>query len=222
VRLWDFAVAIHGEPGVDAGLIDLQDNHGQCVSYLLWAVWAARHGRAVSEAELTLAAGLARDWEAEVGGPLRATRRALKRPRPPMADAGREALRATVKANELSAERTLLEALEALTPKPTAPYSADVAQRLHAAMAAWSGSASISGKLGSTSTKVPHPEVLGAQRRASKDAVAGQVRPSRPAARAPQDEELCGAAAKPAARGSTPGPIPALAILLPIFERFAI
>ena len=54
MKLWDFAVAIHGEPGVDAGLLDLQDNHGQCVSYLLWAVWAARHGRAVDEAELAL------------------------------------------------------------------------------------------------------------------------------------------------------------------------
>jgi uncharacterized protein (TIGR02444 family) len=138
VRLWDFAVAIHGEPGVDAGLIDLQDNHGQCVSYLLWAVWAAQHGRIVGEAELALAAGLARDWEAEVGGPLRAVRRNLKRPWPPMADAGREALRTRVKASELAAERTLLEALQTLTPKRVAPRGVDVAQRLHAAMAAWS------------------------------------------------------------------------------------
>jgi len=141
VKLWDFAVAIHGEPGVDAGLIDLQDNHGQCVSYLLWAVWAARHGRAVGEAELALAAGLARDWEAEVSAPLRAARRNLKRSWPPMADTKREALRTRVKASELSAERTLLEALEALTPRRRG--AGDVAERLRAAMAAWSPPAPI-------------------------------------------------------------------------------
>jgi uncharacterized protein (TIGR02444 family) len=140
VRLWDFAVAIHGEPGVDAGLIDLQDNHGQCVSYLLWAVWAARHGRPVGEAELALAAGLARDWEAEVAAPLRAARRSLKRPWPPMADAKREALRTRVKASELSAERTLLEALEALAPRRPGA-GASVVEQLRAAMTAWSGSA---------------------------------------------------------------------------------
>jgi uncharacterized protein (TIGR02444 family) len=141
VKLWDFALAIHGEPGVDAGLIDLQDNHGQCVSYLLWAVWAARHGRAVGTAELTLASGLARSWEAEVAGPLRSVRRTLKRPWPPMADARREALRTKVKASELSAERTLLEALEALTPRRRG--AGDVAARLQAAMAAWSPPAPI-------------------------------------------------------------------------------
>jgi len=143
VKLWDFAVAIHGEPGVDAGLIDLQDNHGQCVSYLLWAVWAVRRGRRVGEAELILAVRLARDWEAEVGGPLRAVRRTLKRPWPPMADTRREALRTKVKASELSAERTLLEALEALTPRQGRGDGADVAERLYAAMAAWSSPAPV-------------------------------------------------------------------------------
>ena len=138
MRLWDFAVAIHGEPGVDVGLIDLQDNHGQCVSYLLWAVWAARHGRPVTEAELTVAAGLVWDWEAEVTAPLRASRRALKRSWPPMTDVRREALRTKVKAVELSAERTLLEALEAATPKRAGKASGGVAEGLHAAMVAWS------------------------------------------------------------------------------------
>jgi len=138
MRLWDFAVAIHGEPGVDVGLIDLQDNHGQCVSYLLWAVWAARHGRPVTEAELTVAAGLAWDWEAEVTAPLRASRRALKRSWPPMNDVRREALRTKVKAVELSAERTLLEALEAATPRRRGKGGDDVAKSLHAAMTVWS------------------------------------------------------------------------------------
>ena len=222
MKLWDFALAIHGEPGMDAGLIDLQDNHGQCVSYLLWAVWAARHGRPVTDAELAVAAGLARDWEAEVTAPLRAARRALKQPRPPMADARRDALRTRVKAVELAAERTLLEALEAATPKRAGQAGGDVAEQLRAAMAAWSAPAPIGSKRGSPSIKAPRPEVLGAQRRASKAATAAQVRPSRPAARAPQDEVMGGAAAKPAIYRFTSAPIPVLETLLPIFETFAI
>jgi len=221
MRLWDFAVAIHGEPGVDAGLIDLQDNHGQCVSYLLWAVWAARHGRPLTKTALTAAAGLARNWEAEVTAPLRAARRTLKRPRPPMADARREALRTKVKAIELSAERTLLEALEAATPRATSAPRGAVAERLAEAMAVWSATAPGGGTRGSTRTKGPHPEAPGAKRRASKDAAAAQVRPSRPAARAPQDEEGYGAAAKLTACSAT-APAAVLAPLLPIFETFAI
>jgi uncharacterized protein (TIGR02444 family) len=137
MRLWAFAVALHGEPGVDAALIDLQDHHGQCVSYLLWAVWAARQDRPVDAGDLQAAVGLARDWETQVTAPLRAARRNLKRTWP-MADAPRERLRTRVKAAELSAERTLLEALEALTPKRGAAGGGDLAARLHAALRAWS------------------------------------------------------------------------------------
>jgi len=142
VKLWDFAVTIHAEPGVDAALLDLQDNHGQCVSYLLWAVWTARTGRPVGQAALASAAGLAQAWEAEVAGPLRAARRNLKRPWPPMADGRRERLRSKVKAVEMAAERTLLDSLEALTPRRRGP-SGTVAERLAEAMAAWSPPASI-------------------------------------------------------------------------------
>ena len=143
MRLWDFAVAIHAEPGVDAGLLDLQDNHGQCVSYLLWAVWTARMGRPVSQAQRASAAELARAWESEVGGPLRAARRNLKRSRPPMSDEAREALRSQVKAVEMDAERALIEALEATTSAGSGSGAADVAERLGAAMAAWSPTAPI-------------------------------------------------------------------------------
>ena len=39
---WDWAVEVHGRPGVDEALTTLQDHHGQCVAYLLWAAWAAQ------------------------------------------------------------------------------------------------------------------------------------------------------------------------------------
>lgn len=139
--LWDFAVAIHAAPGVDEGLIALQDHHGQCVSYLLWAVWTARCGRSANGAVLANGAALARNWEAEVTAPLRAARRALKRGWDPVPDGAREALRSEVKAGEFAAERLLMQALEALTPERAA--AGDVRERLAAAMGAWGGPAAI-------------------------------------------------------------------------------
>ena len=141
MSLWERASRAYESAEVERLCLELQDDYGQCVSYLLWAVWAARHGRPVTQAELILAAGLARDWEAEVTAPLRAARRALKQPRPPMADARREALRTRVKAVELAAERTLLEALEAATPKRGGRAGYDVAEALRAAMLVWSAPA---------------------------------------------------------------------------------
>ncbi len=141
MRLWDFAVAIHAAPGMDEGLIALQDHHGQCVSYLLWAVWTARCGRTADAAVLTQAAALARNWEAEVTAPLRAARRALKRDWTPVPGDAREALRSKVKEAEFAAERLLLEALEALAPD--AGPLADVRDRLAAAMSVWAEPAPI-------------------------------------------------------------------------------
>ena len=141
MRLWDFVVAIHRAPGVDEGLIALQDDHGQCVSYLLWAVWTAREGRPVSGAALAEAATLAQAWEGEVTAALRAARRNLKRAWPPMDDRAREAFRERVKTEEFAAERLLLDTLEALTPTSSA---APIAVRgvLAKAMAAWPSPAS--------------------------------------------------------------------------------
>jgi uncharacterized protein (TIGR02444 family) len=140
MALWDWALEVHGWAGVDAALIALQDDHGQCVSYLLWAAWTASAGRPLDAASLDRGADLTRRWEGEVTSPLRAARRGLKPAWPGVADAAREALRGRVKADELDAERCLLEALEALSPigAPTgAPAGANVAQALVAASAAW-------------------------------------------------------------------------------------
>ena len=146
MKLWDFVVAIHAAPGVDEGLIALQDNHGQCVSYLLWAVWAARESRPVSEAALAEATALTHAWENEVTAPLRAARRNLKRPWPPMDDQARETFRERVKAEEFAAERLLLDTLETLTLTPTPTPTGDpiaVRGALAKAMAAWSPPASV-------------------------------------------------------------------------------
>ena len=133
---WDWAVAVHGREGVDQALMQLQDAHGQCVAYLLWAAWAAGEGRPLEPVILAQAAALARHWEAGATGPLRAARRGLKAPAPPIEDGAREGLREQVRAAEFAAERLLMETLEQLAPRPEGP-ARDITQALLAAAQAW-------------------------------------------------------------------------------------
>ena len=134
---WDWAVKAHGRDGVDAALTGLQDSHGQCVAYLLWAAWAAYEGRPLSQDVLKKGAALAQHWEGAATRPLRAARRNLKTPIPPVTDEAREALREQVRKAEFAAERLLMETLEALAPKSEAG-APDTAAALIAAAAAWS------------------------------------------------------------------------------------
>ena len=131
MSLWDFAVTAHARPGVDAVCLELQDIHGQCVSLLLWRLWTAVEGRAVTPETLEAATACARLWDDAAITPLRAVRRRLKSPHPPVPDAERLALRGRVANVELASERLLLETLEALTPSPDgaeeAPLSALIA-----------------------------------------------------------------------------------------------
>jgi len=133
---WDWAVQVHGRPGVDAALTGLQDAHGQCVAYLLWAAWAAAEGRPLDPATLAAGADLAAQWEAAATGPLRQARRALKPALPPVDDAAREALRDQVRKAEFAAERLLMETLEAMAATPGGA-SPDVVAALLAASGAW-------------------------------------------------------------------------------------
>lgn len=128
MRLWDWAVQAYARPGVEPLCLALQDQHGQCVSYLLWALWAAGEGRALDRDALAEAAGMARDWETRVVAPLRARRRD---PKAATAD-----VREAIKADELAAESRLLERLEARTPPPGGP-AFDPHAALRAAAAAW-------------------------------------------------------------------------------------
>lgn len=129
--LWDWAVQAYGRPGAASACLHLQDAHSQNVPLLLAAAWAASQARTL---DLDAAVHLARAWEADVVAPLRAVRRALKVSHGPIPDAGREALRETVKAVELESERLLLAALEKLA-WPGEPADPGVA--LGRAAAAW-------------------------------------------------------------------------------------
>jgi uncharacterized protein (TIGR02444 family) len=111
MSLWDWTLEAYGRPGVPEACLSLQDDHGQNTSLLLWAVWA----EADDPDLLARAAHAAHRWEATALVPLRAVRRALKAPLPPVADHAREGLREDVKAAELRAERVLMETLEAMS-----------------------------------------------------------------------------------------------------------
>jgi uncharacterized protein (TIGR02444 family) len=116
--LWDWALEAYARQPVAAACLHLQDAHGQNVPFLLWAAWMAEEGRT---ANLKDAARMMRQWDAEVGSPLRGVRRALKPPRPPVDETAKEALRDAVKAVELRGERVLMESLEALSAPAGAP-----------------------------------------------------------------------------------------------------
>jgi uncharacterized protein (TIGR02444 family) len=140
VRLWDYALAIYGQPGVEAVCLDLQDTHRQCVSLLLWRLWALAEGRPVDAALLTDAAAAARAWDDAALTPLRQVGRELKRRFPPIPDAARNALRQELKSAELLAERVLLETLDALTPDPDSAQGERAAALAETALA-WGAAA---------------------------------------------------------------------------------
>ncbi len=141
MTFWTWALEAYGRPGAAQACLDLQDQHGQCVPYLLWAAWAAREGRPLARPTLDAGAELAARWDAAAVGPLRAARRAMKQAVPGMADAAREALRAKVKALELQAEQRLIETLEAMSPA-AGPAALPPKPALVAAVAAWPAEAS--------------------------------------------------------------------------------
>ena len=117
--LWNWAVAAYGAPGVSQACLALQDDHDQNAPLLLWSAWVAATGRRPDAETLEAVCDTARAWDGVVVAPLRAMRRTLKAPVPDIDDGPRETIRNRVKALELEAERHLLEALEALAPKPT-------------------------------------------------------------------------------------------------------
>jgi len=118
MRIWDWALKAYARQPVAEACLHLQDAHGQNVPFLLWAAWMAEEGRV---ANLKDAARMMRQWDVEVGAPLRGVRRALKPPRPPVDDIAKEALRDAVKGVELRGERVLMESLEALSTPSGAP-----------------------------------------------------------------------------------------------------
>ncbi|RAK67214.1 TIGR02444 family protein [Phenylobacterium kunshanense] len=130
MAIWEWALEAYARPGVPEACLKLQDEHGQNVSLLLWAV----HAETKDSALLSRAAEAARAWDQAALVPLRQVRRTLKAPLPPVDDDARLSFREDVKAVELAAERLLLETLEGLTRRQSGAHALDA---LMAASAAW-------------------------------------------------------------------------------------
>jgi uncharacterized protein (TIGR02444 family) len=109
LSLREQATEMYTREGVEAALLTLQDDYGQCVPLLLWAIWL----RPERMHDIAQAVAEARRWETEIIAPLRGVRRVLKES-PPDPDEQREALRRAVKQIELEAEFQLLDALEVI------------------------------------------------------------------------------------------------------------
>ena len=130
VAIWEWALQAYARPGVPEACLKLQDEYGQNISFLLWAV----HAQAKDPDLLARAAATTRTWDRTALVPLRAVRRALKPPLPPVDDDARLALREEVKALELAAERLLLETLDRMSQ---GYGGAAVLEALEAAAKAW-------------------------------------------------------------------------------------
>jgi uncharacterized protein (TIGR02444 family) len=125
---WDFSLAVYGRPGVSEACLGLQDRHGLDVNLLLVCCWAGAQGRGLDPAGIARLAASVADWHRSVVQLLRGVRRWLKTQTTAPADqAG--ALRITIKAKELEAERIeqqlLYEAFGGLAAGPTAKGGED-------------------------------------------------------------------------------------------------
>ncbi len=76
---WKFSLRTYAKPGVEHACLRLQNRQGADVNLVLLCCWAASCGRCALDAETIKGAMQAtRKWQAEIIGPLRAARLALK------------------------------------------------------------------------------------------------------------------------------------------------
>ena len=110
--LWNYAVALYAQPGVQAACLELQDEHGLDVNLLLFSAWSAAQGPGL----LDIAA--IRDCESRVAAcrteliePLRQLRRACRAGTAGLTSDQLGSLGEQLLAAELAAERAELELL---------------------------------------------------------------------------------------------------------------
>jgi uncharacterized protein (TIGR02444 family) len=111
---WRFSLRFYRQPGVADACIALQEEAGADVNLLLFLLWQATLGRALSAAEVEELERRIAPWREATVIPLRAVRRALRSPPALVAAATAEAFRSRIKAVELEAERLQQEAMHDL------------------------------------------------------------------------------------------------------------
>ncbi|WP_313741459.1 TIGR02444 family protein [Pseudomonas sp.] len=106
--LWNYALALYGQNGVETACLALQEQ-GADVCLLLCATWLQARRVAPSEGRAQALRAICTPWQEQVVAPLREVRRGWKA----MAqdDSALASLRERVKQLELDAERALLERL---------------------------------------------------------------------------------------------------------------
>jgi uncharacterized protein (TIGR02444 family) len=75
---WRLSLAFYGQPGVPALLLPLQDEHGADVNLVLFGLWRAAQGRALSQQEFAALDETIADWRTNIVRPARALRREIK------------------------------------------------------------------------------------------------------------------------------------------------
>ena len=75
---WSFSLDLYARPGVAPACLALQDRFGCDVNILLFALWAARCGKALARADFDALDAAVAPWRGGVVEPIRALRRALK------------------------------------------------------------------------------------------------------------------------------------------------
>jgi uncharacterized protein (TIGR02444 family) len=108
---WRFSLQFYRLPGVADACIALQEEAGADVNLLLFLLWHAAQGRALSAAEVARLEQRIAVWRERAVIPLRAIRRALKSPQGLIEAGAAEAFRTRIKAVELEAERLQQEAM---------------------------------------------------------------------------------------------------------------
>ena len=110
--LWNFALDMYAQPGIEAICLALQDAHGEDICLLMCGAWLDRRGVPCTAARRDQLRALSEGWQREVIAPLRDLRRHWK---PAAAqDATLATLRQRLAELELDAERELLTRLERL------------------------------------------------------------------------------------------------------------
>lgn len=105
--LWDFALALYAQPGIEEASLLLQDTAGADVCELLFHGWLYQHGLQANPAALVAIRQARLSWQQSVTETLRQLRRDLK-PQAVESDSI-ASLRKTIQQAELQAERENLQ-----------------------------------------------------------------------------------------------------------------
>ncbi|HSD34490.1 MAG TPA: TIGR02444 family protein [Alphaproteobacteria bacterium] len=108
---WSFSLDLYARPGVAPACLALQDRFGCDVNILLFALWAARCGKALARADFVALEAAVASWRGGAVEPIRALRRALKADALGAAPVSTEQVRAKLLEAELQGEKAAQEML---------------------------------------------------------------------------------------------------------------